>query len=274
MHLVSLLLISYIFKVMKIIDTHAHLDHIEDLARALENADKEGVESIIAVSVDAASCLKNLDIKKNTKKPDIYLAMGMHPSDVNLDDLDACVELIRREQSELTAIGEIGLDFWYKWVRKDSEKKDAQRKAFRVLLELAKELDLPAVVHTRGTWRECLETVKDVGLQRCEFHWYSGPLDVLKDILDGGYYISASPSLAYSPQSREAVSYAPIDRVMIETDSPVFYRTADQGDGEGFLAEPKDIFRTLRAYCMLKDTEEAHALEMFNRNAREFFHLN
>ena len=263
---------------MNIIDTHAHLDHIENLGQALENADQEGVKSIVAVSTDVASCRKNLDIKRNTKKPNIYLAMGMHPSDVDLDNLDACVELIMREQSELTAIGEIGLDFWYKWVRKDSEKKDAQRKAFRVLLELAKELDLPAVVHTRGTWRECLETVKDVGLQRCEFHWYSGPLDVLKDILDGGYYISASPSLAYSPQSREAINYAPIERVMIETDSPVFYRTEghDKGEsaGEGFLAEPKDIFRTLKAYCLLKGTEEAHALEMFNRNAREFFRLD
>ena len=263
---------------MKIIDTHAHLDHLEDLDRALEHADQEGVESIVTVSVDVASCRKNLDIKKTTKKPNIYLAMGMHPSDINLDDLDACVELIRDERSALAAIGEIGLDFWYKWVRKDSEKKDAQRKAFRTLLELSKELDLPPVVHTRGTWRESFETVKETGIQRAEFHWYSGPLDVLKDILDSGYYISASPSLAYSPQSREALSYAPIERVMIETDSPVFYRAAnneqDENTSEGFLAEPKDVFRTLKAYCLLKDVEEAYALEIFNRNAREFFRLD
>ena len=264
--------------IMKLIDTHAHLDHIEDLGRALENADKEGIESIVAVSVDVASCRKNLDIKKTTKKPNIYLAMGMHPSDINLDDLDECVELIRKERNELTAIGEIGLDFWYKWVRKDPEKKDAQRRAFRVFLELAKELGLPSVIHTRGTWRECLETVREVGVERCEFHWYSGPLDVLKDILDSGYYISAPPSLAYSPQLREAISYAPIERVMIETDSPVFCRVAnhekEESLGEGFLAEPKDVFKTLKAYCMLKDVKEAYALEVFNRNAREFFRLD
>jgi TatD DNase family protein len=262
---------------MNIIDTHAHLDHIENLDQALDNADAAGVESIVAVSVDAASCRKNLDIKKSAKKPNIYLAMGMHPSEVNLDELDTCRELIRKEKNELTAIGEIGLDFWYKWVRKDSEKKDAQRTAFRAFLELAGEFNLPPVVHTRGTWRESFETVKEMGIQKCEFHWYSGPLDVLKDILDSGYYISASPSLAYSPQSREALSYAPIERVLIETDSPVFYRYADhekkEGGGEGFLAEPKDIFRTLEAYCELKNVEEAYALEVFNRNAREFFRL-
>ena len=263
---------------MKIIDTHAHLDHIEDLGQALENADKEGVESIVTVSVDLVSCRKNLDIKKATKRPNIYLAMGMHPSETNLDDLDACVALIRKERSELVAIGEIGLDFWYKWVRKDSEKKDAQRQVFRTFLELSKELDLPAVVHTRGAWRECFQTVREVGVKKCEFHWYSGPLDVLKDILDSGYYISTSPSVAYSPQSREALSFAPIERVMIETDSPVFYRMEDyekeKGSAEGFLAEPKDILRTLKAYCMLKNVEESYALEILNRNAREFFCLD
>ncbi len=263
---------------MKLFDTHAHLDHIEDLDRALDNAKKEGVEGIVAVSVNLESCLKNLETKRTKKVPKIYLAMGMHPSDANIGDLDTCVNLIREQKNELIAIGEIGLDFWYKWVRKDQEKKDIQRKVFRAFLEIAKELDLPAVVHTRGTWRECFETVKELGISKAEFHWYSGPLDVLKDILDAGYYISASPSLAYSPQLREAIEYAPIEHVMIETDSPVFYRTAVSGEKkdahEGFQAEPKDVFRTLEAYCKLKNMEEARASEIFDCNARTFFNLD
>lgn len=258
---------------MNLIDTHAHLDHIKNLDQALEDADKEGVQSIIAVSTDTASCRKNLEIKRTKKNPKIYLAMGMHPSDVNLHDLDACVELIREQRSELVAIGEIGLDFWYKWVRKDTEKKDAQRKVFRTLLELAGELDLPAVIHTRGAWRECFEATKEIGIKQAEFHWYSGPVDVLKDILDRGYYVSTSPSVARSPQSREAMSYAPIEQTMIETDSPVFYSLEENKDN-GFQAEPKDIFRTLTAYCALKNIEEERAVDILNRNARDFFHLD
>jgi TatD DNase family protein len=262
---------------MKIIDTHAHLDHIEDLDHALSNADQAGVDGIVTVSIEAASCRKNLEIKRSTKRPTIYLAMGMHPSDVDRAKIDECVQLIRAHQNELAAIGEIGLDFWYPWVRKDKEKKDEQRAVFRVLLELARETDLPVIVHTRGTWRESFETVKEVGLTKAEFHWYSGPVDVLKDILDSGYYVSASPSLAYSPQSREAIRYAPIDRTMIETDSPVFYHVpaaeGAQGEEDGFKAEPKDVFRTLKAYCVLKNLEEESALVIFNRNAREFFCL-
>jgi TatD DNase family protein len=262
---------------MTIIDTHAHLDHIKHLDQALKNADREGVSGVVAVSVDAVSCCRNLEIKRTNEKPKIYLAMGMHPSDARLDQLETCTQLIREHRDELAAVGEIGLDFWYQWVRKDQRKKDEQRTIFRALLELAKELELPAVVHTRGTWRECLETVKEVGVLKAEFHWYSGPLDVLKDILDGGYYVSASPSLAYSSPSREAISYAPIERTMIETDSPVFYRNTSGGEGgdtdKGFQAEPKDVFRTLRAYCALKGIGEAGAVEVFNRNAREFFQL-
>lgn len=264
--------------IMHLIDTHAHLDHLQDINQALARADKEGVAGIVAVSIDVASCRKNLEIKRTIRRPQIFLAMGMHPSDAAMDQLDPCARLIRKHRADLVAVGEIGLDFWYKWVRKDQQKKDEQRTVFRALLQLAKELDLPAVIHTRGTWRESFETAKELGIRRAEFHWYSGPTDVLKDILDAGYYISASPSLAYSPQSREAVGYAPIERTMIETDSPVSYSVvASDGEvsaDERYQAEPKDVFKTLKAYCALKGVEAFRAVEIFNRNAGEFFRLN
>jgi TatD DNase family protein len=264
---------------MKIIDTHAHLDQLEELDRALEDAYKTGVEGIVAVSIDLESCRKNLEIKKTKLQPKIYLAMGMHPSEVNLNELDDCIQLIREHVSELTAIGEIGLDFWYKWVRKNKEKKDEQREVFRTFLQLAKEIGLPAVIHSRGAWRECLETAKEAGVKSAVFHWYSGPVDVLEDILTAGYYVSSTPSLFYSPQSREAISHAPIERILIETDCPVFYRAAapeagkNQQAEEGFQAEPKDVFKTLKAYCALMMTEEQNSLDIFNQNAKEFFKI-
>jgi len=261
-----------------LIDTHAHLDHIEAIGPALDRAGQAGVKAVLAVSTHLESCRKNLAIQLSNDQSKIFVAMGMHPSDADQNQLEACMHYIREQRGHLTAIGEIGLDFWYKWVRKDKDKKDEQRVVFRALLELAKELDLPAVVHTRGTWRESFETVKSVGIQRVEFHWYSGPVDVLKDILDQGYYISASPSLAYSPQSREAISYAPIEQTFIETDSPVTYRTVLPGSedvGEDrFQAEPKDVFKTLEAYCALKKTDREMAAEVFNGNAMDFFGID
>ena len=254
------------------IDTHAHLDQLENIQEALREASIAGVKGIVAVSMDAASCQKNFEIKQKSKSPEIYLAMGMHPSEADLQDLPQCIELIKGHQAQLKAVGEIGLDFWYKWVRKDQQKKDEQREVFRTLLKLAKELNLPAVIHSRGAWRECLETAKETGIKKAVFHWYSGPVDVLKEILDQGYFVSASPSLAYSPQSREAILESPIEQTLIETDCPVYFQGSETEPG--FQAQPKDVFRTLKAYCALKNVREQETLKQFNGNAEEFFGIN
>lgn len=257
---------------MPIIDSHAHLDHIDDIEGAMKRACKEGVEAVITVSSELESCRKNLAIKEKFSEPKVYLALGMHPSDADQTQVDQCIELMKENQGQLTAVGEVGLDFWYKWVRKDKEKKDEQRLVFRKQLEAASDLNLPAIVHTRGTWREAFDTVKDIGLKKAEFHWYSGPLDVLDDILSEGYMVSTAPSVAYSPQSREAMNHAPIEQTLIETDSPVFFKNRDS-DELGFQAEPKDVFRTLDAYCTLKNIDKDKALEILNNNARTFFNL-
>lgn len=262
---------------MSIIDTHAHLDQLRNLDEALTEAFKAGVEAIVAVSMDLESCRKNLEIKRKYSdegscRPLIYLAMGMHPSEADLSAVEDCVRFIRAHADALSAIGEIGLDFWYKWVRKDQQKKDEQRKTFRTFLQLAKELDLPAVIHSRGVWRECLKTTREVGLKKAVFHWYSGPVDVLEDIIQSGYYVSTTPSLAYSPPSREAMSQAAIERVLIETDCPVYYKNRETD--EGFQAAPKDVMRTLKAYCALKDIPAEKAVGILNRNAKVFFNIS
>ena len=260
---------------MTIIDTHAHLDQIENLDGVLEAAHREGVEGIVAVSMDLPSCQKNLDIKKTKSKPNIFLALGMHPSEADLNELKPVSALIEENASRLSAIGEIGLDFWYKWVKKDPAKKEEQRIVFRTYLELAKKLDLPVSIHSRGAWRECLETVKDVGVKRAVFHWYSGPIDVLDEIMAEGFYVGATPSLAYSPQSRQAIQHAKIEHILIETDSPVYYHTGGPQtlDQQGFKAKPQDVWETLKAYCQLTGMNQEKALEIFNANARRLFKL-
>ncbi|MDP2653922.1 MAG: TatD family hydrolase [Candidatus Omnitrophota bacterium] len=253
-----------------IIDTHAHMDQVPDAPSALEESARAGVEAVVAVGVDLASNKANLELKKTVAAPKIFVGLGIHPGNIKAEEVEDTLTFIRGHLSEAHAIGEIGLDFWYKWVRKDQDKKDEQRRVFRRQLDLAAECGLPAVVHSRGTWQECLDTVRESGVKKAVFHWYSGPVDVLEKILAAGYLVSCSPSLAYSPQSREAIAHAPIEQTMIETDSPVFYRFSADGD-DGFQATPKDVFRTLEAYCELKKVDRDRALEILNRNARSFF---
>lgn len=254
------------------IDTHAHIDHIEDYPAALKEAREAGVEDIIAVSVDGASIKKNIAIQRECSAPRIHLAFGIHPGNIQPDEIKETLKFIEDNISLAKAVGEIGLDFWYKWARKDDAVKAAQREVFARQLMIARKHGLPVIVHTRGTWRECLQTTRLAGIEKALFHWYSGPVDVLEEILAAGYFVSASPSLAYSPQSREAISHAPLERTLIETDSPVFYRYRPDSD-EGFQAAPKDVVRTLEAYCSLKNLDPAGTRKILNQNAKDFFNL-
>ena len=259
------------------IDTHAHLDQLTNLPLALENASQRGVKAIVSVSMDLASCQKNLQIRREFSAgtnvlPRIYLAMGMHPSEANREGLPACLQFIREQKPMLTAVGEIGLDFWYKWVKKDEDKKEEQREIFSSFLKLAKELHLPVIIHSRGAWHDCLQAVQRTGVPKAVFHWYSGPLDVLEEILSAGFYVSASPSIAYSPQSREAMLKAPLQRILIETDCPV--RFTDPDTQESFQSEPGDVFRAFKALCLLKNLNPTKALEILTQNAKDFFSIS
>ncbi len=252
------------------IDTHAHLDHLQDWRASLRRARQQGIRAVVTMSVNLESCRTNLAIAREADFP-VYLAVGMHPSEADLKELPSCLALIRENIERVSAIGEVGLDFWYKWVKKDPEKQEEQRLVFQAFLDLAKETGLPVVIHSRGAWAEALEMVRRSGVTRAEFHWYSGPLDVLKEIVEAGYYVSATPSLAYSAPSRQAVARAPLRQVLIETDSPVTYRNKETG--EVFQAEPADVNRTLEAYCALTGSDRESTLAVLDQNARTFFSL-
>lgn len=258
---------------MQLIDTHAHLDHVENLDQALADAAQAGVSAVLAVSTDLVAMKKNLEIKREAKsvkcKVEIFLGLGVHPGEIKAEEMEESYRFIEDHITSADVVGEIGLDFWYKWVRKDDEKKREQREVFRRQLAIAKKFDKPVVVHSRGTWKECLETVKEFGIRRANFHWYSGPLDVLEEIMKSGYYVSAGPALAFSPQSRAAITVAKIEQTLLETDSPVFFNYPEEMGG-GFKAGPKDVFKALDAYVKLKEIPPEEAAEIFNRNALQF----
>jgi len=252
---------------IKTFDTHAHLDHIEGVDEALKQAQEAGIEGVVAVGVDLAANRKNLEIKRRIKAPKIFVALGIHPGNIKAEEFEATIQFIRENIREAVAVGEIGLDFWYKDVRKSDERKEEQRNIFRRQLVLAAEFDLPVIVHSRGAWKDCLKLLREAGIKKANFHWYSGPLDVLDEILACGYFISATPALRYSPQHQDAVKHAPVEQTFIETDSPVYFQEGESG----FTAGPKDVLRTLRLYAQLKGMKEIEAVDILNRNVKEFF---
>ena len=254
---------------MVIIDSHAHIDQLEDLPGALSRAHEAGVSDIVAMSVDLDSMKKLLDIVGHYQSPKIHPALGVHPGLVKPEMQLPVFEFMRAHISQARAVGETGLDYWYKWVRKDEVERQKQKDSFNFHLGLAKEYDLPIVIHSRGAWRDCLSMTIAAGVKRALFHWYSGPVDILDQIIEAGFYVSTSPSVAYSPESQKAMAHAPLGRILIETDSPVYYK-----DGEAsYKAEPKDVIRTWKALAQLKNLDEQEVLTSVNKNAKTFFRI-
>ncbi|MFA5060499.1 MAG: TatD family hydrolase [Candidatus Omnitrophota bacterium] len=255
---------------LKLIDTHAHLDQIENITEELKLAVQAGVEAVVAVGVDLKSNQKNLELKGKAQTPKIFTALGIHPQSLEVfdeEEIEKGIRFIREHIKDAIAIGEIGLDFWYKWAKKDEIKKEQQRAIFKRQLEIAAEFNLPAIIHSRGTWKECLDMAQAAGIKKANFHWYSGPEDILDEIIKCGYFISASPAVAGSPQHQKAVLHVPIEQLLIETDSPVFYREGENG----FRAGPKDVARTLKHYCALTSMAPDKAAEIFYQNSKRFF---
>jgi len=253
---------------MPIIDTHAHIDEIENWPEALDRARAAQVSDVIAVSLNLNSMRRILSLAESSKGVRIHPALGVHPESIEKNFPGPEVfEFIRSHIHQAVAIGETGLDFWYKAVKDNQAEKDKQKSSFSRHLELAKEFDLPIIIHSRGAWSECLEMTLQSGVRRALFHWYSGPLDVLKGVLDAGFYVSTSPSVGYSPQSQQAMLAAPLERILIETDSPVTYR----GEEGSYKAEPKDVVKTLKALSRLRQIDEAVLLDQVNHNAKQFF---
>jgi len=242
---------------LRLVDTHAHLDMFPNLDAALRKARSLGVEAIVAVGSDLKSNVEVLSFSKSHERF-VFPSLGLHPWGVDVN-FEEALGFIEDEIGRCVAVGEVGLDYW---IKKDSV---LQRKVFRMLLEIACRHDKPAVVHSRGAWKDAFELVKEVGLRKAVFHWFSGPREVLEAIIASGYLISATPAAEYSLKLREAVAYAPVDRILLETDSPVKYR--------GTPSEPADILKALTAVSKIKGIEESKLAELTSENAVKFFNL-
>lgn len=250
---------------MHIIDTHAHLEEIASLDAALERAKKAGVVAIIGVGVDLASNKRILEIA-DKYRGFVYPALGLHPG--NMGDVahrEATFTQIESNLEGIVAIGEIGLDYFYKEARKEGEVRQAQRQAFSRALSFARDSGKPALIHSRGSWKDCLAIAQELNVNKAVFHWFSGPLDVLDKIIAAGYLISASPAAEYSPPHRQAIAKVPVEKLILETDSPVAYK--------GIVAEPSHVLKTLKAVATLRNSSEELIAVKTTSNAKGLFQL-
>ncbi len=252
-----------------LIDTHAHIDEIEDLDRAIEEGEQFGLVAIVAVGQDYDSNLKILEISEKYKHF-IYPALGLHPCNLgNMDaaKVDLTLHLIEDNIDKAVGIGEIGLDYDKRVIA--AADKERQKEAFKSVLELARRYNKPVSVHSRYSWKDSFDLVKESGVTRAVFHWYTGFSSVLREIISGGYFISATPATEYHDEHRRAVRETPLENLLLETDCPVTY-----GRETKFRSRPADVVRSLRAVAQLKGITEDVVAAVTTENALKFFGLD
>lgn len=248
-----------------IIDTHTHLDEIEHIPDVIQRAERAGVSAIITMGQDIGSGRRNLEIAGKQGNLTIYSALGVHPWNVKDCPVKKALTFVEDNIGKAVAVGEIGLDYWIKAARKDIAEKERQRSVFKSLLELGVKYEKPVSIHTRGAWADAFRLTAETGVTKAVFHWYSGPLEILDKILDKGYFISATPAAQYSKNHQAVIARAPLDRILLETDSPVKY--------QGSVTEPADVFISAEAVARIKKITRDEVVITTTRNALVLFDL-
>ena len=201
-------------------DTHAHMDDRsfdEDREELLAALPGKGISLLMNPGCSYESSLNAIALAEGYDY--IYAAVGSHP-DVADEVDEALIEKYRnlcRQHPRVKAIGEIGLDYHYEDI-----PRDIQKRAFRLQMELARELELPVIVHEREAHEDGLKIVDEFPTVKGVFHCYSGSLEMAKELVKRGWYIGFTGVLTFK-NARKAIEVAaniPLDRIVIETDCP------------------------------------------------------
>ena len=209
-------------------DTHAHYDSSKfsaDRDEVLRAVHESGV-SLIVDPGDTLERSKNA-LALARKYNFVYAAVGVHPEEYETwtdDTVDGLRALAADEK--VVAIGEIGLDYYW-----DKEHTELQKAMFRAQIALALELDLPIIVHDREAHGDCLAIVSDYPALRGVFHCYSGSAEMAKELLRRGWYLGFDGPITYknNVKAMEVLAVTPLDRIVLETDSPYLAPVPNRG---------------------------------------------
>ncbi|WFA08503.1 TatD family hydrolase [Tissierella sp. Yu-01] len=251
------------------IDSHAHLDDERfdgDRDNLINSLKDNKIDLVFNIGADIESSKASVELAN--KYENIYAVVGVHPhdaKDVDKNYLETLRELSKKEK--VVAIGEIGLDYYY-----DNSPRDIQRKAFKEQLNLAKELDLPVVIHTRDAMQETFDILKEAaqdGKLRGIMHCYSGSVEMAMEYIKLGFYISLGGPVTFkkSKVAKEVAVAVPFDKLLIETDSP--YLTPEPYRGK--RNEPMFVRYTAEMIAELRGISVEELAKATSNNAKAIF---
>lgn len=255
------------------IDTHAHYDDEQfdiDREKILIDANKSGVENIITIGCDIESSKAAIELAN--KYDFVYAAVGVHPDEIaHLGSIEETLEEIRKmalESKKVVAIGEIGLDYFH-----DNSPRDIQKLWFSKQIELAKELKLPIVCHIRDAAEDSIKVFKEnmpfeySGVCHC----FSGSLEVAEIYLKMGFYLGFDGPITFknSKKSSKIISKIPLDRILIETDSPYLAPEPNRGKRN----DSRNLKYIVQKIADIKEISYEEVEKVTTKNSKKLFKI-
>lgn len=253
---------------MALIDTHAHLTDEafeSDRLFIIKDLSNFNVKAVINPGCNIKDSKKAIDLAH--AYDNFYAQVGIHPEEVSRmgeDDLKIIEDLAK--DPKVVAIGEIGLDYYWR-----DDNKESQKEVFIKQLDLARKYDLPAVIHTREVGEDAYEILKDYSDLKIQIHCFQEDTEMLTKYMDLGFYISIGGVVTFSNGENEkrAASLVPIERLMLETDSP--YLTPEPY--RGLRNDPRKIIEVAREIAKIRGMKLKKLEKRTTKNAEEFFSL-
>ena len=253
-----------------LIDSHAHLDdaqYDDDRAEMLARARAAGVVQVVNVGYDLPSSGRALALA--AEYDFIFAAVGVHPHEVRElppDYLERLREMCRRPG--VVALGEIGLDYY-----RDLSPREVQRKVFREQLALARELDLPVIIHDRDAHGDVLDILRKdgVGPAGGVMHCFAGSLEMAAACMEMGFYISFAGPVTYpnARRPKEVAAAVPLERLLVETDAPYLAPQVHRGKRN----EPAYVRHVAEQIAALRGIAVEELARATTANARRLFGL-
>ncbi len=251
-------------------DTHAHLTDPafdEDRGEIFASLSAAGVSHVLLPSCtveDAKAAQEIAQIHKN-----VYFAAGFHPGNIlsmQYEDIDRIAELVA--DPKCVAIGEIGLDYYWE---KDPVVRDTQRYWFEQQLHLAFELGVPVIVHDREAHQDCFDAVRKSGVQGV-FHCYSSAAEMALELVKIGFYCSFTGVITYQGARRsiQAIEALPIERILLETDSPYLTPVPLQKQRN----DPRNVRAVAEVVARVKNIPVEDVIRITSENAARLFRIN
>lgn len=256
---------------LRFVDTHCHFDFppfVGDEHASLQRAAAAGVERIIAVSVSATRFGGVLALAQQHDA--VYAALGVHPMAIaehHPDDLDALERHLQCRPEKLVAIGEIGLDLYI-----DNPQFERQQVLLDAQLRLARDYDLPVILHSRRTHDKLAMHLRRCNLPRCGVvHGFAGSEQQALAFIRAGYAIGVGGTITYdrASKTRQAIARLPLTSLLLETDSPDMPLQGFQGQPN----RPERVRNVWETLCLLRPESPQHIADTLRENTRRLFSL-